>query len=141
MSLRFSRRDMLSWPMLRTVAICSCVSFCAFRMSCKVSSSAINSCARASTFCWRAEGSLPMTLLSVRMLISYLPFFQRGFYLSQMIAESCVGYLDDVLVKPGLAFTFLVSPDKYNGLLNAVECKSEAPEPVVCTENLIRVED
>ena len=44
-----------------------------------------------------------------------------------MIAETCVSYLDEVIVELGLVFTFFVSSNKHNGLLKAVECKSEAP--------------
>jgi hypothetical protein len=44
-----------------------------------------------------------------------------------MIAETRIGYLNEILVKPGLVFTFFVPSDKHNGLLKAVECESETP--------------
>jgi hypothetical protein len=48
-----------------------------------------------------------------------------------MIAETCIGYLDKVVIKSGLVHTLFVSADEHDGLLEAVERKGEPPQSVL----------
>jgi len=72
-SLRFSRRETLSWVIPSFLAILICVSLRACRSSRKVISSAISSAARASTFFrWAGLSFLILSSTFVAMIISSL---------------------------------------------------------------------
>jgi Branched-chain amino acid transport system / permease component len=71
-SLRFSRRETLSWVTPRALAMRICVSLRALRSSRKVISSAINSAARASTFLRRAGLNLLILSFTSTGMITFL---------------------------------------------------------------------
>lgn len=124
-SLRRSRREMVSCPTPREEASSSCVCRTARRRSFSVASSA----ARRSTFARRFAGNFARTCS--RFLAMTAPFPRTTdlpcSHSGQMPIEPFIGYGDQTPVKPLLIRPALVSAHQQDGPSAGIECKGNSP--------------